>query len=145
MTRRFFAGMLASATAATTAATASVKSAFGVAPFKENVSLDVSNKSAVRQAFWIKLAHEGPVRFKLGVDGEEALACGIIAPLPGSGYHNYGILSVKGLKASTPLKLTLSSKIAFKVLGTQSVYNNPYEVCSHGDYSFIMDGGRSVT
>lgn len=83
----------------------------------------------IRMNLWLKMSHEGLVRFYVGTPGKEPIASGIIQPSKYRGQvRDYGVLSVKGLRANTPITVTLRSPQKFSIYSRQEVFDYPYRV-----------------
>lgn len=135
MTRRFFASIFASVTAASTRAVAFTKETILRRPAHQQVIVFQDFPSAIRSNLWFRIRHEDGVRFVIGAPKEDPVASGMIAPTRESAIgRDYGVLSVKGLRSSIPLQVTFSSRKPFSLLGYQEVFDRPYAVRSEGTY-----------
>lgn len=135
MTRRFFSGIFASLTAASTKAVAFTKETILRQPAHRQVIVLQDFPSAVRSNLWFRIRHEDGVRFVIGTPKREPVASGMIAPTgEGRRGRDYGVLSVKGLLSTIPLQVVFSSRKPFQLLGYQEVFDRPYAVRSEGSY-----------
>jgi hypothetical protein len=141
MNRRTFTGvfssLFASVATASATVTGNIRQAFGGHKHIHEIDLETSRSSSVRLALWLRIEHSDGVRFKVGTPGEETLASGVIAPSASRKWCDYQVLSIKGLNSPTPIRVTLTSKKPFQLLGLQEVFDKPYEVRSSGEYAKV--------
>jgi hypothetical protein len=129
ITRRLFGGLLTTAATALSRTSDFAKEKILRIQVSDSIDL-VPGDRGIRRQVWMKIRHDEMIRFEIGTPGQEILTSGMIQPSQASRTtgRNYGVGSVMGLSAATPLRVTLRSRKPFTLVSRQEIFDRPYRL-----------------